>query len=379
MFRKSLPALAAMVLVAACSDSSGPVAPAEGADLQVGGRSIGTVYTSTNAATGNEVLVFPRAQDGTLSAPTAVSTGGTGAGIGLGSQDAVVLSNNTRWLLVVNAGSNDVSVFRADNRSLVLTDVEPSGGAFPVSIALRGSLVYVLNGGGTNNVSGFELTQKGELVPIRNSTRTLSAPTTGPAQAAFSPNGRALVVTEKATNLITTFSVERNGLLGQRTSTPSSTATPFGFAFDLRGHLIVSEAAGGAPGASVLSSYSLASNGAVGQISPSIATTQTAACWVLLAKDGRLAYATNTGSGTVSAFDVAHDGALSLRHAVAANTGEGTLPIDMALSRNGRFVFVLAPGAGGTVRPYAIAADGQLTGLGPASGIPATAYGLAAR
>lgn len=378
MSRKFLPAIAAMVLAAACSDSSGPVAPAEGPDLRLDGGANGAVYTSTNAAADNEVLVFPRAQDGTLSAPTAFSTGGTGAGSGLGSQDAVVLSHNTRWLLVVNAGSNDVSVFRADNRSLVLTDVEPSGGEFPVSIAMRGNLVYVLNGGGTNNVSGFELTPKGDLVPIRNSTRTLSAPSTGPAQVSFSPNGRTLVVTEKATNLITTFLLDR-GRLGLKTSTPSSTATPFGFAFDLRGHLIVSEAVGGAPGASALSSYALAGNGVVGQISPSIATTQTAACWVLLANEGRLAYTTNTGSGTVSAFDVAHDGTLSLRHAVAANTGAGSTPIDMAISRNQRFVYVLAPGAGGTVRPYAIAADGQLTGLGPVSGIPATAYGLAAR
>jgi 6-phosphogluconolactonase (cycloisomerase 2 family) len=201
----------------------------------------------------------------------------------------------------------------------------------------------------------------------------------GPAQVQFTPNGRGLVVTEKATNLITTFGVERNGLLGRMTSTPSATPTPFGFAFDLQGNLIVSEAAGGAAGASDLSSYAVSRRGMLSAISPSVATTQSAACWVLMARDGRLAFTTNTASGTVSAFAVGPNGALSLLHAIAANTGAGSTPIDMALSRNGRFVYVLAPGAGGTVRPYAIDADGQLTGLGPVGGIPPTAYGLAAR
>jgi 6-phosphogluconolactonase (cycloisomerase 2 family) len=379
MIRRPLAAVAVLLLFAACADGDSPLGPAEAPDLRVGASSAGAVYTSTNAAPGNEVLVFPRAGDGTLSAPIAVATRGNGAGSGLGSQGAVVLSHDARWLLVVNAGSNSVSVFRVGNRTIELTDVEPSGGEFPVSVTIRKRLVYVLNAGGTNNVAGFELTNRGDLVAIAGATRLLSAPSVGPAQVEFSPAGDWLVVTEKATNLITTFRVQQSGLLGAATSTPSATPTPFGFAFDRRANLIVSEAAGGAAGASVLSSYDVNGTGMLGQISPSVATTQTAACWVLLARQGRLAYTTNTGSGTVSVYDVAHDGQLTLRHAVAANTGAGSTPIDMASSRNGRFVYVLAPGAGGSVRPYAIADDAQLMGLGPVGGIPATAYGLAAR
>jgi 6-phosphogluconolactonase (cycloisomerase 2 family) len=378
-FPAGIASLAALVVLAACSESTGPDAPTDSPNLRFGANSIGAVYTSTNASSANEVLVYPRAADGTLSAPTAIATGGAGAGAGLGSQGAVVLSGNARWLLVVNAGSNDVSVFRADNRSLTLTDVEPSGGEFPVSLTIRGRLVYVLNAGSINNVTGFLLRADGDLVPLAGSTRPLSAASVGPAQVEFTPDGRGLVITEKATNLITTFSVERNGQLGRMTSTPSATPTPFGFAFDLRGNLIVSEAAGGAAGASDLSSYAVMRTGSLGAISPSVATTQSAACWVLIAQDGRLAFTTNTASGSVSAFAIGQDGSLSLLHAVAANTGAGSAPIDMARSRNGRFVYVLAPGAGGTVRPYSIEPDGQLTGLGPVGGVPATAFGLAAR
>jgi 6-phosphogluconolactonase (cycloisomerase 2 family) len=382
MFRTSpagIASLAALVVLAACSESTGPDALTDSPNLRFGANSVGAVYTSTNAASANEVLIYPRASDGTLSAPAAIATGGTGAGAGLGSQGAVVLTHNARWLLVVNAGSNDVSVFRADNRNLTLTDVEPSGGEFPVSVTIRGELVYVLNAGGINNVSGFLLRNDGDLIPLAGSTRTLSAPSVGPAQVEFTPNGRGLVITEKATNLITTFGVERNGQLGSMTSTPSATPTPFGFAFDRGGHLIVSEAAGGAAGASDLSSYAVMRTGALSAISPSVATTQSAACWVLITRDGRRAFTTNTASGSVSAFEIGRDGSLALLHAVAANTGAGSTPIDMALSRNGRFVYVLAPGAGGTVRPYSIETNGQLTGLGPVGGIPATAFGLAAR
>jgi 6-phosphogluconolactonase (cycloisomerase 2 family) len=281
-------------------------------------------------------------------------------------------------LLVANAGSNDVSVFRAGPHGLKLTDVEPSGGEFPVSVTIRGNVVYVLNAKGTSNVTGFRLSNQGDLEPIAASARTLSAATSDPAQVEFAPDGKTLIVTEKATNQITSFAVVHNGRLGAMTTTTSATPTPFGFAFDRRGHIIVSEAAGGAPGASVLSSYSVSASLSVSAITPSVATTQTAACWVLLARDFQLAFTTNTGSGTVSAFDVSEGGELTLRHAVAANTGAGSAPIDMALSRNGRFVFVLAPGGEGTVRPYAINADGTLQGLGPVNGIPPTAYGLAA-
>lgn len=376
MRRTRIGLMAALVLAAACSDQSAPVAPDGSPDLLFGARQPGHVFTSTNAAGENEILAYPRNPDGRLGSPSAYPTGGQGAGAGLGSQGAVVVTRNNRWLLAVNAGSNDVSVFRITPHGLVRTEVEPSGGEFPVSIAVHGSLVYVLNARGTSNVAGFRLTNSGELRPVAGSTRTLSADAADPAQAEFSPDGNHLVVTEKATNIITTFEVADDGRLGAMSTSPSATPTPFGFAFTNKGQVIVSEAAGGAAGASALSSYELGGSG-VTEISPSVGTTQTAACWVLLARDFRLAYTTNTGSGSVSAYEVGSGGELTLLHAVAANTGDGSTPIDMARSRNGRFVFVLAPG-NGTVRPYAINADGTLRGLGPASGIPATAYGLAA-
>lgn len=338
----------------------------------------GAVYTATNDVEGNTVLVFPRHSDGTLGAAMPVATGGLGTGGGLGNQGGVVLSDNGRWLLVVNAGSDDVSLFRITHDGLELADVQPSGGAQPVSIAVRGSLVYVLNAGEPNNVSGFRL-RNGALEPIPGSARSLSAASTAPAQVQFDPTGRVLVVTEKATDLITTFQVQPGtGMLDAGRSRATPGATPFGFDFTRNGTLIVSEAFGGAPGASALSSFSVAADAGLTVISPVVTSGETAACWIAITRDGRLAFTTNTASGTVSAYHIGPHGTLTLANAVAANTGGGSSPIDMSISGNGRFAYVLAVG-NGTLRPYTIEKDGTLTGIGPVDGLPGSANGLAVR
>ena len=69
----------------------------------------GAVYAMTNAAGGNSILIFSRAATGALASAGSAATGGAGKGSGLGSQGALVLTNDQRWLLAVNAGSNDLT------------------------------------------------------------------------------------------------------------------------------------------------------------------------------------------------------------------------------------------------------------------------------
>ena len=78
------------------------------------------VYTMTNAAGGNEVLVFERSTDGSLTFMASYPTGGEGTGTGPGSQGAVLLRPNGRRLFVANAGSNDISVFAVRKDGLKL-------------------------------------------------------------------------------------------------------------------------------------------------------------------------------------------------------------------------------------------------------------------
>jgi 6-phosphogluconolactonase (cycloisomerase 2 family) len=185
-------------------------------------------------------------------------------------------------------------------------------------------------------------------------------------------------VTEKATQRISRYALDRDGLVVGRSAVTSPGATPFGFALGLRGQLIVSEANGGAATASTLSSFSQQADGGLQVVTPSLGAGQTAACWVVATPDGRVAYASNTGDDTVSSFRVGFDGSLSVLDPAAASTGDG--PLDMATNRDGRFFYVLNRN-GGSIGSYGIDADGGLVPIpGQAGGFPSdSTTGLAVR
>ncbi len=358
------PLIRRSTIVAAVLGSLAALSLASTASADRGART--TIYTETNVAGANSVLAFQEV-GGSLAQVGSYPTGGNGSGASLGSQGAVVVEDH--HLLAVNAGSNDVSLFEIGrDGSLHLADVEASGGAGPTSITVHDDVVYVLNAT-SGDVSGFRL-HDDRLVPIPGSTRALSG--AGGAQVSFDTTGTRLVVTEKATNTIDVFRVDRRGVAGAAIANPSAGATPFGFAIDRRNHVIVSNAAGGAAGASSLSSYSFAKNGSLAPVTTEAATTQTAACWVALSGNGKYAFTTNAGSGTISSYRIGHDGSLTLVQAVAATPGAG--PIDM-VSVDGS-LFTLAGGSHVIAR-HLVAGNGSLTAAGEVA-VPAGVQGLAA-
>jgi 6-phosphogluconolactonase len=366
---KTLMALTALTLTLVLVVSSAP-----------GAEPAGAVYTLSNQADGNSVLVFNRAVDGSLTPAGAFPTGGRGTGTGLGNQGAVVLDPSHRWLFAVNAGSNDISSFAVRPAGLTLTHTAGSGGLQPISLASHDNLLYVLNAGGQvgerDNIAGFIVTPGGGLVPLPGSTRRLSAEVTDPAQVSFTPDGRTLIVTEKATNQIDTYIVSKFGLTSGPHVQDSPGATPFGFAFGRRDQVFVSEAFGGAPDVSALSALTVGKLGALQVISPSVGTGQTAACWVVVSNDGRFAFVTNTGSSTISSYSIAFDGALQLLESVAG-TATGAV-IDAALSLDGRYLYALS-GDTGNIDAFEVQVDGALTPLPGVSGLPIGSNGLAAR
>src|SRR5260370_21286325 len=149
-------------------------------------------------------------------------------------------------LFAVNAGSNDVSAFTVSPAGLTLTSRTASGGTLPISLTVHGNVLYVLNAGGTGNISGFAVGTSGALTAIAGATLALSGSNVGPAQVSFSPDGRRLVVTEKNTNQLDLYAVDANGVASGPITTPSAGGTPFGFSFGLRNELFVSEATGSA-------------------------------------------------------------------------------------------------------------------------------------
>ena len=311
------------------------------------------------------------------------ATGGLGTGGGLGNQGAVQLSQDGRWLLVCNAGSDEISVFAVTGRGLMLTDKVDSEGHQPISLAVQRRVVYVLNAGGAvggaDSIAGF-LFLHGHLLHLPGATYGLSADNTGPADIAFTQDGDHLVVTEKATGLIDTFQVGRDGTVVGTKMFMSPVPTPFGFAAGRRDRIFVAEANGGAatPGGSSVSSYQVTNDGDLEIISGSVPTHQTAACWVTLSGDERFAYTANTPDDSLSSFLVHRDGSLELLQSEAAAFPAGSGPVDMAFSHGGRFLYSLNAGNGTIGAFWLTPRTGALVPLSGAANLPATVNGLAA-
>jgi len=330
------------------------------------------VYTLSNSVDGNAVLSFQRARNGKLEAGPRYATGGKGTGGGLGNQGALVTDGD--FLLAVNPGSDDLSVFKRGKHGLQLVDRIASGGTRPVSVTVRRGLVYVVNAG-SDSIAGFWMSHSGRLSALPNSEHSLSGAGTAPAQIQFTADGRTLIVTEKNTNKIVTFALNHRGVPTDRQIADSVAATPFGFAITRNNLAIISEAVGGAPNASAVSSYRVRSNGALTVLDGAVGTTQTAACWVALTRNERFAFVTNTGSGTVSAYLVRGNGDLTLLNAIAGNTGDGSAPTDVVVSGDDDFLHVLNAGAD-SIATFGVSPFGALRLVDEIDILPGAATGL---
>lgn len=241
----------------------------------------GAVYAMTNTLGNNEIVVFRRASDGTLTFLQRIGTGGGGSGIqldptdSLGSQGGLVFDPVHRRLFAVNTESfaedevdgtdigdchqGTISSFHvAPNGRLRLVDRIPSGGLFPASLAIHQDLLYVLNAGGPGlnpvcgiapNITGFKLRPNGEMRLFSDATQPLDPGTSpgsflncdpgggpfpteefrcglnppafprSPGQIGFTPDNTALVVTVKGTNMIYVFPLDNDGKPGSPTIT----------------------------------------------------------------------------------------------------------------------------------------------------------------
>jgi 6-phosphogluconolactonase (cycloisomerase 2 family) len=332
-----------------------------------------SVFIQSNEPNANRLFRFGRGVDGELAPPVMVTTGGRGDGVPhLTSQGSLVLTGDGRRVLVTNAGSDDVSVLTSE-REPALVAVVPSGGAAPKSVAERDGLVYVLNTG-DRSVVGFRLTDAG-LEQLEGSRRELASGA-DPAQVGFTPDGDALVVTDRGANAVLLFPVLGDGTLGEPRVTPSAGPTPYGFTFARGATLVVTEAFGAAKGKAAASSYRLRSDGAE-VITTSVGNGRSEICWAVASADGRYVFATNFADGAVSRYSVSADGELVLDEAVAAVAADGQPGLrDEDLTGDGRFLYAI-DADGGRIFGWRVE-DGSLSPLGSWNGLPKTVAGLAA-
>jgi 6-phosphogluconolactonase (cycloisomerase 2 family) len=331
------------------------------------------VFIQSNEAEENRVFGFLRDGDGQLSGPVIVSTGGRGDDVPhLTSQGSVALTSDGTRLLVANAGSDDVSILSVTDEPEVVA-VAASGGSAPKSVAEHDGLVYVLNTGDRTLV-GFRLTEH-DLVPLPESRRELGAGA-DPAQVGFTPDGAALVVTDRGANAILVYPVGDDGRLSEPHATASAGPTPYGFTFAAGGTLVVTEAFGAAKGKAAASSYRLDGSGA-DVVTSSVGNGRSEICWAVSSPDGRHVFTTNFADGAVSRYSVSSDGQLVLDHAVAAVGVEGEPGLrDEDLSSDGRFLYAI-DADGGRIFGWRVD-EGALTPVGSWNGLPTTIAGLAA-
>lgn len=322
------------------------------------------VFVQNDAVTGNTVVAYQRTPSGGLVRVGSYPTGGNGGVLAgsvvdhLASEGSLAYDAPAHLLYAVNAGSDTVTVFSVDGARLTRRQVLGSGGDFPVSVAVHGTQVFVLNARGGGSVAGFRRAG-GRLVPVPGWHRGLGLDpaqtpefTSTPGQIGFTPDGAHLVVTTKnGGNTIDVFPVGRTGPAAHPVVTATPGAVPFGFAFDAQGHLVVTEA-----GPSAVATFRVGRDGRLTALD-SVVTGQAATCWAVLA--GGVAYVSNAGSGTLSAYRVDSHGRLTGLGTTATDAGT----VDAAVSGDGRYLYVQA-GAAGNVDAYRIGRDGSLTPTG---------------
>ena len=330
----------------------------------------GVVFVQTDNPAGNQIVAYDRAPNGTLTAAQTYNTGGAGGVLDgsvvdhLASQGALTFDAGHGLLFAVNAGSNTVSVFAVHGDQLSLRQVVGSGGTFPVSVAVYGNVVYVLNARNGGAIQGFVVVF-GRLVPIPVWNRSLglnpaATPefTNTPGQVVFTPDGRHLIVTTKAnTNAIDVFGI---GFFGGPSASPvvntQPGAVPFAAGFDQAGHLLVTEA-----GPSAVASFAVRFDGTLTPID-SAATGQPATCWITSTRFGTLHYASNAGGPSLSTL---HSDVLG-HLALTGTTGTDAGTVDASISRDGGYLYVQAGGAG-LVDEFKIQPDGTLSPIGSVS------------
>lgn len=416
----SVAALAAFAIAACSPDRVPTAAPPEDPSLargHSGGEhrdakgAAGAVYSMSNDPRRNTIVLFNRDMEGKLRPAGTYATGGTGSGgfedaangVVLGDATGEAAPNNlierTRFLFVVNAGSNSIAVFRVNEDdaangkkdALELVTVQPSGGEKPVSVTVNHGLLYVLHSGETvdgeialpncttgalPSITGFRVSATGQLTAIPGSTRQLSGDAnSGCAQVSFSPNGRTLVVTERLARdedpsgpvgdegAINTYVMNADGTPGAHQIFDATGQGPFGFTFNKAGALLTTEQFDGPMGVGLgaAAGYTLSASGMLTATSGSVQNGGTDTCWFVVTDNGTYGYATSFfAGGRISLYQVGANGSLVLLDGTADRGNAGLGASDMVLSLASDHLYQLNS-FDGTINEYRVGATGGLT------------------
>jgi 6-phosphogluconolactonase (cycloisomerase 2 family) len=385
-----------------------------------------TIYTeSNNPASGqNAVLAFHRnPATGSLTelAGGPYLTKGTGnlnsqELLGPDDSDKEVIANSDDTLLfAVNQGSNSIAVFHIhSDGTLDLVNGHPfsSGGVQPVSLALSGNRLYVVNRGDevqgapgsvAPNYTGFYVNDNGSLTPIPHSTVTLPVGLS-PSQVLVSNDDHFLfgdnftpppLLNVSEANTVAPFKIAPNGSLspasGGPVAAPVSPPLVLGLAQSPDHRILYT----GLVATNSLGVFTYNSSGALTFVK-SIPTQGGATCWVLVNADGSRLYVGDSATDSVGVFSLANPlnpveiQEFSLGGPKSSTPGAPNQTVDfqLTLDASGKTLFVLnhqtaldgSFTAGNQIHSLAVGSDGKLSEasasplLLPASQVPVGAH-----
>lgn len=394
-------------------------------DRQAGRRPTGHLYIQTNEAR-NAVVHYRRSPDGGLVEIERVPTGGSGsAGFkpisgqpsapnDFEGADSVILTPDRRFLFATNGGDNSVSSFEVDgNGCLSLVDVKPTGNpvdgqcgtAKSLAFSPANQTLFVLHAFGPDHVrlmsvdSGGKLTVRLErysvntpdkddrvatMVELSPDERHLFIGTTFDQRPTANPDGSAILWVEGpdgkpksiASNEpdpdgLITFPVNADGTLGACSFHDAGGGSPFFIAF-LHGRpdtFILGYAVGDGIAMGTIDGDGMVSVRPLVPIDTS-AGKPSELCWLSVAPDDSMVFATNFGYSTISSYRI--DGtevSIAQDPACAKVPGDGTFralngtvssgPSCSWLSPDGAYLYQIYGNASKLVS-YAVQPDGSL-------------------
>lgn len=305
---------------------------------------------------------------------------------------AIAVSSNGFFAFVTNAGaSNAVTAFRVatDGRLLRVTSTQSNPnpapvGMDPVALAVspNNQFVYVANRG-SDTVTAFSIEDAGALTlvpPTGATTNPVSVQGDAPSSMAISPNGQFLYVSSSSSNVITAFQIGASGLLTLVPATganpnpiPTGGTSPKSIRVSPNGSFLYVANSG----SNTVTAFQVGSNGLLTQV-PSTAGNPnpipvggTAPNGIIVSSSGQFLYSAN-GGGNVTTFTIGGGGLLTLVPPSSGNLNPvpaGTNPVAVTLSPDGQVLFVA--NSGGTVSSYTITtATGLLVPVNPLLGNP---------
>ena len=323
------------------------------------------VFVQTDNTAGNQIVAYHRDANGTLAWAGTYNTGGLGGKLmgsvadHLASQGSLTYDPRHALLYAVNAGSDTVSVFSVDGDRLTLRQTVTSGGKFPVSVAVSGDIVYVLNALNGGSIQGYVVADRylAQMAawnrPLHLNPAATPQFTTTPGQVGFSDDGRQLLVTTKAnTNAVDVFALDHTGApAAAPVVNVLNMAVPFSFVRHGRNQIFLTEA-----GPNAVATFTVHHDGTISRTA-SAATGQSATCWDTAIGD--LVYASNAGSSTLSGFRTDPHGNLTAVGTTSTNAGT----VDTAASTSGRYLYAQT-GVGGVLDEFRVNSNGSLTSIG---------------